>query len=241
MAYLRCAFVFMVWIAIPLSVPAQEVKIIDMTAIQQRTELRHPPALPAECDDQSGCSGGGQGSATIVDGAPDVRDLRALAVYMERVRPTDINPAQPVEAEFKILNTGLAPIEIPVSPHLSDLQPGDESQPFEFSSIQLRVLASVSPGGDPGPAGYGHVELYGAVGHEGTTLMLKPGEWVRVKASFKFKRFPSEPTRAWLRAGFVLRKTTYSPQPGGGFSLIRNIYPNQTPTPSIPVSFSSVQ
>ncbi len=57
-------------------------------------------------------------------------------IYLLRVTPTDIN--QPLQVEFKILNTGTAPIEIPVSPHLSDLQPDDESVAFSYFSKLLR-------------------------------------------------------------------------------------------------------
>jgi hypothetical protein len=73
------------------------------------------------------------------DGAPDQRDPHALGIYLMRVTPTDINAAEPFQVEFKILNTGTAPIELPVSPHLSDLQPSDESVAFNYSSLALVV------------------------------------------------------------------------------------------------------
>jgi len=71
--------------------------------------------------------GSGYGGSILRDGAPNQRDPRALGIYLMRVTPTDINAAEPFQVEFKILNTGTAPIELPVSPHLSDLQPSDES------------------------------------------------------------------------------------------------------------------
>ncbi len=116
-----------VLLALPCLLKAQEVKYIDLTAVRQRTELRHPPAPQSDCREGTGCLGGGYGGGSIRDGAPDQRDPHALGIYLMRVTPTDINGAEPFQVEFKILNTGTVPIELPVSPHLSDLQPSDES------------------------------------------------------------------------------------------------------------------
>ena len=126
---------------------AQEIKYIDLSAVQQRTELRHPPASPATCEDGTSCVGGGSGGVSVVDGAPDQRDPHALGVYLMRVTPTDINPFEPFEAEFKVLNTGQVSLELPVSPYLSDLQPGDESLDFHYLSLSLVVVGEPEPGG----------------------------------------------------------------------------------------------
>jgi len=78
------------------------------------------------------CVGGGYGGVGVGDGAPDRRDPHALGVYLLRVTPTDIDSTQPFEAEFRVLSTGLASIDLPVSPHLSDLQPTDASVVFVY-------------------------------------------------------------------------------------------------------------
>src|SRR5713226_8944816 len=121
---------------------AQEIRYIDFPFAEQRTELRHPRG---DCKEGMLC--GGSGGASVGDGAPDRRDPRALGVYLLRVTPTDINPADPFAAEFRVLNTGLAPIELPVSPHLSDLQPSDESAAFSYLSFALVVRAGGEPQG----------------------------------------------------------------------------------------------
>jgi hypothetical protein len=90
---------------------AQEVKYIDLSSVLQHTELRHPTAPPANCEVNSFCVGGGFAGGSVADGAPDVKDPRALGVYLVQVIPADINPLEPLEAEFQVLNTGLAPIE----------------------------------------------------------------------------------------------------------------------------------
>jgi len=90
------------------SLTAQEMNYIDLTFVAQRTDLRHPPAPPPVCEDGT-CTGGGIGGGGIGCGAPDVRDSHALAVQLLRLTPTDIDPAVPLEAEFRILNSGERP------------------------------------------------------------------------------------------------------------------------------------
>ena len=167
----------------------------------------------------------------VADGAPDRRDPRALGVYLLRVVPTDIDPLQPFEAEFRVLNTGVAPIEIPVSANLSDLQPGDESAVFSYFSLALVVQIDGRQSGTPA---VGFIELYGAADHEGTLLVLKPGEWIRVRSKVKLQHRPAlGSTRA--RGEFWLRRNTFHPHPGGGFTNMENLYPNVTPTPWIDI------
>src|SRR5215469_14102626 len=91
-------------LAFSVMLRAQEIKYLDLTSITQRTELRHPPAPPSNCDKASqDCVGGGYGGVGVGDGAPDRRDPHALGVYLLRVTPTDIDSTQPFEAEFRVL------------------------------------------------------------------------------------------------------------------------------------------
>src|SRR6266404_5143523 len=179
---------------------AQEVKYIDLSLVPQRTELRHPPAPPPDCKVGTSCVGAGYGGGSVGDGAPDRRDPHALGVYLLRVTPTDIDPANPFEAEFRVLNTGLAPINLPVWPHLSNLQPSDESAPFSYFSLALVVHAEGEA--QRGMPFMGFVELYGSPDREDSMLVLRPGEWIRVTASVKFHSWPSEPVSTHLRGDF---------------------------------------
>jgi hypothetical protein len=207
---------------------AQEIRYIDLTVVQQRTELRYPPAPPAQCEKGESCVVGRSVGGSIGDGAPDRRDPHALGIYLLRVNPTDINPAKSFEAEFRVVNTGLAPIDIPVSPHLSDLQPGDASLAFSYFSLALVAKVASEPE-RPDVYSLGFVELYGAPDHDGTIIVLKPGEWIRVKANVKLMSPPPEPGSARSHAEFWLRKNTFHPHPGGSFTETQNLYPNVTP------------
>lgn len=213
----------------------QEIQYIDLSLVPQRTELRYPPASPRARETGKSGFGGGYGGVGIADGGHDRRDPHALGVYLLRVSPTDIDPVKPFEAEFRVLNTGLAPIEVPVSPHLSDLQPGDESTAFSYLSLALVVQVE---GPQRGAPSVGFVQLYGTTDHEGTTLVLKPGEWIRVGAKVILQNWPQLASTR-VRGEFWLRRNTFQPHPGGGFTEIKNLYPNITPTPWIDIRLLS--
>jgi len=219
-------------LAFCVSSQAQEIKHVDLSVVPQRTELRHPPMLPSEGSDGRHGVGAGYGGVSVSDGAPDRRDPHALGVYLLHVAPTEINPTEAFAVDFRVLNTGLSPIELPVSANLSDLQPSDESASFSY--ISLALVAKVEDGGGPFSA---YVELYGSPDHEGSMLVLRPGEWVRVDARLKFHTWPPEPISTHLRGDFWLRRITFYPHPGGEFKEVQNLYPSATPTPGIPVRF----
>jgi hypothetical protein len=208
---------------------AQEVKYLDLTGIQQRTELRFPPAPPVKCEADVPCVGGGWGGASIGDGAPDIRNPQALRIDLLRVDPVEIDTEIPFEAEFRVFNTGRVPLELPVSPHLSDLQPSDASVDFSYSSLALVAMATAEPQ-HAELRSLGFVELYGSSEHGGTMVSLKPGEWIRVKTNMKLRTWPSEPVSVRLHGGFLLRSNTYRPHPGGSSTAIHNLYPNVTPS-----------
>jgi hypothetical protein len=167
--------------------------------------------------------------------APDPRDPRALGVALDRVTPTDIT-LDTFEAEFRVFYTGLAPINVPVWPHLSDFQPSLESQPFSYLSLSLEVRLS---GTGPTQAfGVGWVELYGSAEREDTIMTLKPGEWVRVKAKVTLHTWPTKPMEAQLGGDFWFHDNVFKPEIGGGLTEAVNVYPNHTVFPAVAVHFS---
>lgn len=221
----------------PTILRSQEVKYFDLSSIEQRTELRHPPAPPPECDGGN-CHGGVWGGGSVGDGAPDIRDPHALGAYLLSVSSTDLRSDDPFDVEFKVLNTGRASIELPTSPHLSDLQPEDEGAGFSYFSLALVVRLEDESTGAYIPS-VGFAQLYGAADHKDTMLVLKPGEWIRVKAKIKVSFVSAGSISARARGEFWWRKDTFRPHPGGSFTETINLYPNSTATP--PISVQLVQ
>lgn len=220
--------------ALPFLLRAQEIKYIDLTYVRQRTELRYPPAPQSDCKEGKGCIGGGYGGS-LADDAPDQRDPHALGIYLLDVMPREINPVEPFQVEFKILNSGTASIELPVSPNLSELQPSDESEVFSYFSLALAVRGEGGETQKPDAVCMGSVELYGSADHPESLMVLRPGEWVRVKASVRLHTWPSELVSTKLRGDFWLRKNTFHPHPGGQSVEAQSLSLNATRTPYVPV------
>jgi hypothetical protein len=223
---------------VALSAPlnGQEVRYIDLTTVQQRTELRCPPAPTVKFETDAPCLRGGSGGSSVPDAAPDPRDPRALGIYVLRVTPTDIDPTQPFEAEFQVLNTGRLSIDLPVSPHLSDLQPGDASLAFSYFSLAPVTMAPVEPYAEV--RSFGLVQLYGSPVHDGTMIVLQPGEWIRVKANIKLARWPTQPAAGRVRGALWLHKNTFHPLPGRGYIETQDLSPYislGSPTTWVPV------
>src|SRR2546426_9748689 len=95
-------------IACSARLKAQEVKYIDLSVVAQRTELRHPPALPSDSKDGTGV-GGGYGGASVVDGAPDWRGPRALGDFAHAVSPPGSAPPTTVASAVPCFTNALLP------------------------------------------------------------------------------------------------------------------------------------
>src|SRR5215469_9695988 len=90
----------LLWLLIsPALLKAQEVRLVDLLDVEQRTALRFPRDPSCAAGELCAGSVGGSGA----DGASDPRDTRALGVALDRVAPTDVT-LDSFEAEFRILN-----------------------------------------------------------------------------------------------------------------------------------------
>ena len=229
---MRFVFSLLLFLCSALSLTAQEVKSIDFSDVQQRTKLRVPRAKEPNCVPQP----------CVVTRETSVDDCsmeaKPLRVVLDRVTPNHIT-LDPFKAEFRILNTGNDPIKVPVSPHLSDLQPPGPLQEFDYMSLALRIhLSAVGP---VQAAGIGWAELYGTTEHPDTMLTLEPGHWIRVTTKVKLHAWPSESLDASLSGDFRVHKNVFKPEENGGFVDSHDLCPNRaTLMNTVDVHFSPI-
>ena len=215
-----------------MSLRAQEVKLIDFSDVQARTKLRVPRAKEPNCVPQP----------CVVTRETSVGDCsmeaKPLRVVLDWVTPNHIT-LDPFKAEFRILNTGNDPTEVPVSPHLSDLQPPGPLQEFDYTSLALRIyLSAVGP---VQAAGIGWAELYGANEQPDTILTLEPEHWIRVTTQVKLHTWPSQSLDATLSGDFQVHKNVFKPEENGGFVDSLDLCPNRaTLVQTVLVHFSPI-
>jgi hypothetical protein len=197
---------------------AQQVRYVDLTAEPQRERLRHPPAKPT-----GQRVGGGIGSAAVSDGAPDHRDPRALEVSLASIGKDSYRLGELMLYEIVLKNVGSVSVEIPVHPHLSDLQPNDASVSFDYLQLQfafdLRRPAQALT--------FRGASLYGGTETPGSILKLDPGQWIRVRGVATFEPAGEVvPAGAWeLGPRLSMQQVTFVPKPGGSHTRISNMYP----------------
>jgi len=118
--------------------------------------------------------------------------LRATLVSLDR---THYQVGDEPTFEVTVENVSSAPLRIPFSPHLADLQPENPAQKFTHSELQLVLW--IAAGAEWSANTGGGVTLYGAEDHPNTMLTLNPGEWVRIIGKGKFV-LPAEGVSAEL-------------------------------------------
>ena len=153
---------------------AQEVAVVDLTAVEARVDLRRPKATSSE---MAGRHGGAQSTTYCGDSAHKTGALETSLVSLDR---TYYQVGDEPRFEVTLQNSGSEAIRIPVSPHLADLQPKDPAKAFGYHEILIAL--SISSGDRWSTNQGGTAGLYGDDDHANTMLSLQPGEWVRVIA-----------------------------------------------------------
>ena len=155
---------------------AQQAASIDLTQVEQRVDLRRPPA-------REGDPAGHRGIIEPVNSCyPVPKDAPAVQTTLVWVDQDQYAAGDDIKFEVRILNTGSVPLKLPFSPHLADLQPADPARKFAYSELGVGLeLSSVLPHVSfTSNVGGGGVTLYGHESHPGTMLTLQPGEWVQI-------------------------------------------------------------
>jgi hypothetical protein len=153
--------------------PAQEIASLDLTKVAARLDLRRPQATSAV----TGGHHGTQYNRPCFDTTHNAGALRTSLVSLDR---THYQVGDKPRFEVNVGNSGSAPIKIPFSSHLADLQPKDPAQKFAY--YELQIVLWIAAGERWSTNTGGSAILYGANDHANTMLTLNPGEWVRVIA-----------------------------------------------------------
>jgi hypothetical protein len=168
---------------------AQEVRYIDLSGVDQPTD-RRPYGSRIE-------------NFTCV-GSAELFTHRTK-VSLEWIQTTDIYPHERLGMEVLVENIGPSSLNVPIHPNLTDLQPRDSSTRFEYYSLRLPMEAKV-----PG-SGFlvGWLELYGSLSRPDTFLILKPGEWIRVRGDIIVQRSYERDQIVTATADFWLSKYVF--------------------------------
>ncbi len=124
------------------------------------------------------------------DAAKETR--RSVAVSLESLSVAEIDPRQELSVVLRVKNDGQLPVVLPISLDSALLQP-------ERDAVQYHVELPIKAGGSGQTvASLGWLELYGSSSKWGTTVNLRPREWITVRGHFKPHRwFPGQLATAY--------------------------------------------
>jgi hypothetical protein len=124
---------------------------------------------------------------------------------LEWIETDDIYPRQRMAMKVRVENIGRAPIELPIHPNLTDLQPTESAARFEYYSLKLPLEARVADGG----VLVGWLELYATPTRPDTFLTLKTGEWIRVRGDIVVRHWYATDQVATVSTDFWLTKYVF--------------------------------
>ena len=151
---------------------AQEVQYIDLSSRSESLAHDLPPGSMIEA---YSCVG------------PKDSIPQKAGISLERIETTDLYPRQRIASEFRVENIGTTPLNLPIHPTLTDLQPKDLATSFVYYRMRLPLEALITAEGSA--LDVGGLELYGSLKRLDTFLTLKPGESIRVKGNVGVRRW----------------------------------------------------
>jgi hypothetical protein len=193
----------------------QEVRFVDLTTVEQRIALRSTPPPKQTHLGPDGSAGVAASSQSLMVGecglgANEPRALQTTVTWLDRL---SYKEGDSIEWEVKIENAGSVPISLAASPHLSDLQPRDASEPFSYDETGIGLAIRT----EDGRADLAHVSVYGSHSEPGTMVTLEVGEWIRVRSRSRIE-FSNMKTARTLSgeavARFWLHHGKITPGPG---------------------------
>lgn len=202
---------FMVLLSVVLAFPvlSSEVAFLDLTKIIIRNRIREPNTATA--------SSGGVG----VGGIPHREPKEPLRLTLLSLDKNKAELGDDIIYELKVENVGNEPFIIPWNPHSADLEPEDAEQPYEYTSGWFS-LGGKDESGDL--VFLGGVNLYSSSNAPETSIELRPGDWVRLRAKVQLmttsegwrkKLQSSSKLSLRLRVHFSISQNTVTPKNGG--------------------------
>jgi len=164
--------------ALVINCPAQEIGFVDLTKVTARTEFRRPPATG-----KANQARGGAGFDDLFNCPYSVSNNAALRTTLVSLDRGSYQVGEEPRFEVTIENLDPAPLRIPFSPHVADLQPEDPAQKFSYSELQVELWIAGTEWRSNSGGGF---SLYGDDDHAGTMLTLNQGEWVRIIGKGRF-------------------------------------------------------
>jgi hypothetical protein len=216
---------------------AQEVAYLDLVGVKPRSELRSPPSPSPVCKADGTCTMSGGTFGSISCGFEAREGPRALKTALISLDRFSYAPDDAAEMEIKIENVGSVAMKIPWSPHLADLQPANETQRFHYSSFAI-VVSLRSPAENSRLEIMETAKLYGVAERPSTLVLLKPGEWLRLRIKTRLAAYPEKlksNTEYWVNASPQLRSETFIPNVkyGGYGTDIASEYPRRLSGPDM--------
>lgn len=147
---------------------AQEIRYVDLSGVDQPTD-RKPYGSRIE---------------NFTCGGSEQLFSHRAKVSLEWIQTTDIYPHERLGMEVRVENVGTSSINVPIHPNLTELQPREPATRFEYYSLRL-PLETRTPGSG---LLVGWLELYGSLSRPDTLLLLKPGEFIRVRGDIIVQR-----------------------------------------------------
>jgi hypothetical protein len=209
---------------------AQELASVDLTKIEARLDLRRPKAT-------SPPKGGYSGSDATIPCFDSKQKAGSLHTSLATLDRTYYQIADEPTFEVTVENDGFAPVRIPFSPHLADLQPKNPAQKFAYFALVIVLWIASSERWSTNAGG--GVILYGSNDHPNTMLTLKPGEWVRVIGKghlIEFTSFGDPADQAYATASLFREETLITPTQSA--TVKREVCLAQTRGQSVPIQLA---
>ncbi len=165
-----------VTLAATVTCVAQEAGFVDLTGIAPRTEFRQPATRNDDASHARRPAGRLQDCS-----ANSMPALRTTLLWLDR---SEYQVGDEEKFQVQIENIGSAPISIPFSPHVADLQPEDPGQRFGYSTLIVVLWLGGETWSESQSSG-SEIALYGANDRPDTMLTLHPGQWVQVTGKGK--------------------------------------------------------